>query len=108
MMAFRRTATAPAASVDASVSTSAVVAPTAELRAACDLPNGCVATLPASGICPGAASPELCRRLAELGLRPGATLTMGPKVAGGSRLVTVGSCRYAIDRETLRAIEVLV
>ncbi|HIX79384.1 MAG TPA: ferrous iron transport protein A [Candidatus Corynebacterium faecipullorum] len=45
-------------------------------------------------------------RLAELGIRPGATLTMGPRVAGGARVVSVGSCRYAIDKATLQAIEV--
>ena len=48
----------------------------------------------------------LAVRLGELGIRPGATLTMGPRVAGCARDVSVGSCLYALDKATLQAIEV--
>lgn len=50
--------------------------------------------------------PALAVRLRELGLRPGAELVMGRKTAGGGRVVTVGSCRYAVDLATLRDVEV--
>ncbi|ACP32104.1 FeoA family protein [Corynebacterium aurimucosum] len=69
------------------------------------IPVGCTITLRAECIsctCDAA----LAVRLGELGIRPGATLTMGPRVAGGARVVSVGSCRYAIDKATLQAIEV--
>ena len=49
----------------------------------------------------------LANRLAELGLRAGAQVEIGPAVAGGSRIVSVGTCRYAIDAHTLRLLEVL-
>ncbi|GAA1470377.1 MULTISPECIES: FeoA family protein [Corynebacterium] len=69
------------------------------------IPMGCTITLGKECIsctCDAA----LAVRLGELGIRPGATLTMGPRVAGGARVVSVGSCRYAIDKATLQAIEV--
>lgn len=48
----------------------------------------------------------LQRRLRELGLRPGASVTVGQRTAGGGRVVICGTARYAIDAATLRAIEV--
>lgn len=45
-------------------------------------------------------------RLQELGIRPGSTLKLGQKVSGGGRIVTVGTARYAIDRDTLRQLDV--
>ena len=51
-------------------------------------------------------NPAMARRLGELGIRPGACLTVGAHVAGGARIVAVGSCRYAIDRQTLQSIGV--
>ncbi|EEI78069.1 hypothetical protein HMPREF0308_1589 [Corynebacterium striatum ATCC 6940] len=48
----------------------------------------------------------MARRLCELGIRPGACLTLGAHVAGGARIVTVDTCRYAIDRQTLQSIGV--
>lgn len=51
-------------------------------------------------------NPAMARRLGELGIRPGACLTVGAHVAGGARIVSVGSCRYAIDRQTLQSIGV--
>lgn len=51
-------------------------------------------------------NPALAMRLQELGIRPGCSLTLGQKVAGGGRIVTVGTARYAIDRDTLRQLDV--
>ncbi|MFD5867134.1 ferrous iron transport protein A [Corynebacterium sp. NPDC060344] len=51
--------------------------------------------------------PQLCRRLAQLGLRPGMSVTVGPKTAGGGRVIKSGTARYAIDRRTLEQMDVL-
>ncbi|MDK8767087.1 ferrous iron transport protein A [Corynebacterium freneyi] len=51
--------------------------------------------------------PQLCRRLAQLGLRAGMSVTVGSKTAGGGRVVKSGTSRYAIDRETLEQMDVL-
>lgn len=51
--------------------------------------------------------PRLCRRLAQLGLRPGMSVTVGPKTAGGGRVIKSGTSRYAIDRATLELMDVL-
>lgn len=70
-------------------------------------PVGCMASLPEC--CLERATkrnPALAMRLQELGIRPGCSLTIGQKVAGGGRIVTVGTARYAIDRETLRHLDV--
>lgn len=53
------------------------------------------------------ANAPLANRMAELGLRAGAQVEIGPAVAGGSRIVSVGTCRYAVDARTLRLLEVL-
>ena len=41
------------------------------------------------------------RRLAELGLRPGAVVTVMGRTAGGGRVLGVGTARVALDRRTL-------
>ena len=51
--------------------------------------------------------PALALRMRELGFRPGVRVKMGRKVAGGARLVTIGSARYAVDAHTLRQLEVI-
>jgi|SRR5699024_8525307 len=51
--------------------------------------------------------PRLCRRLAQLGLRPGISVTVGQKTAGGGRVIKAGTSRYAIDRATLELMDVL-
>lgn len=51
--------------------------------------------------------PRLCRRLAQLGLRPGMRVTVGARTAGGGRVIHSGTSRYAIDRATLRLMDVL-
>ncbi|MEJ5997350.1 FeoA family protein [Corynebacterium sp. H130] len=70
-------------------------------------PVGCLASLP--DCCLERATscnPALAMRLQELGIRPGSTLKLGQKVSGGGRIVTVGTARYAIDRDTLRQLDV--
>lgn len=51
--------------------------------------------------------PALAMRLRELGFRPGARVHIGRTVAGGARLVSVGTARYAVDSRTLRQLEVI-
>lgn len=45
-------------------------------------------------------------RLREMGLRPGALVRMNGRGAGGSRIVTVGAARIAIDGVTAALIDV--
>lgn len=72
-------------------------------QSAATLPIGCTVTLgPQCLNCDA----SLAVRLGELGIRPGATLTFGPRVAGGARLVSVSGCKYAIDKHTLVSIAV--
>lgn len=47
------------------------------------------------------------RRLAELGLRSGARVTVLHRTAGGGRLVAVGHTRIALDRATLAELPVV-
>lgn len=46
------------------------------------------------------------RRLAELGLRPGAEVQVMRRTSGGGRLLGVGHSRMAVDRATLRSLDV--
>ncbi len=46
------------------------------------------------------------RRLRELGLRPGACVTVVQKTSGGGRVVRVGNTRYALGAPALRSIAV--
>ncbi len=48
------------------------------------------------------------RRLAELGLRAGATVEVVHRTAGGGRVVAVAGSRIALDRATAHGIQVLV
>ncbi|MDQ1288167.1 MAG: ferrous iron transport protein [Actinomycetota bacterium] len=43
-------------------------------------------------------------RLAELGLRPGATVTVLRRTAGGGRIVGIGDARVAIGQGVLTAV----
>ena len=45
-------------------------------------------------------------RLREMGLRPGALVRMAGRGAGGSRIVTIGAARIAIDGMTAALIDV--
>jgi ferrous iron transport protein A len=46
------------------------------------------------------------RRLVELGLRPGATVRVMMRTAGGGRVLGVDNLRIVLDHSTLRAIPV--
>lgn len=52
------------------------------------------------------ADKQLCRRLAQLGLRPGMTVSIAQSTTGGGRVIRSGTTRYAIDAATLRQMEV--
>ncbi len=45
-------------------------------------------------------------RLREMGLRPGALIRMTGRASGGSRIITIGAARIAIDGSTAALIEV--
>lgn len=51
-------------------------------------------------------TPAQTRRLATLGLRVGARLQPMLRTSGGGRIVGVGSSRIALDKATLRLLEV--
>ncbi|MBZ8177351.1 ferrous iron transport protein A [Corynebacterium poyangense] len=51
-------------------------------------------------------NPELSRRLKELGLRIGRFVSVHQKTSGGGQIIRVGESRYAVDKRTLRAVEV--
>ncbi|GIG26841.1 FeoA family protein [Cellulomonas denverensis] len=46
------------------------------------------------------------RRLAELGLRPGAVLRVTQRAAFGGRVVALGAERFAVDAATCARVEV--
>ena len=46
------------------------------------------------------------RRLVELGLRPGSTVRVMMRTAGGGRVLGIDNLRIVLDRSTLRAIPV--
>lgn len=68
-----------------------------------DVTVGATVTLGASHV-----DERLCRRLAQLGLRPGMSVTVGRSTSGGGRIIRAGATRYAIDRSTLRKMSVVV
>jgi ferrous iron transport protein A len=53
-----------------------------------------------------AGSPALSRRLAELGLRPGAALQVLARTSGGGALLGLGDDRLAVARSVLAGVEV--
>lgn len=53
-----------------------------------------------------AAEPRLGRRLAELGLRPGAEIRLLMRTAGGGRMIAVDQARVVVGRELLGQVEV--
>ncbi len=50
----------------------------------------------------------VARRLASLGLRRGARVSLAQKLAAGGRIVSVGGGRVAIDARVLRRLPVEV
>lgn len=53
----------------------------------------------------GRVAPRHGMRLAQLGLRSGAEVTVLSRTAGGGRLVGIGTARIGLDRETSRRLE---
>ncbi|MGO4956056.1 FeoA family protein [Luteococcus sp. Sow4_B9] len=53
-------------------------------------------------------SPELCRRLAALGIRRGAQLSLVNRTSGGGRVVNVAGSRIALDPSMLQRLFVEV
>lgn len=51
-------------------------------------------------------APDIKRRLAELGLRPGVCLSVTQKTSGGGRVIRIHNTRYAMDNRTASAIKV--
>lgn len=49
-------------------------------------------------------SVEVRRRLSALGLRPGVTVSLLQRTAGGGRIVSVGIGRVAVAREVLATL----
>ena len=54
----------------------------------------------------GAATHGHTRRLCQLGLRPGAHVSVIRRTVGGGRLLGLGEARVAVDRATARALAV--
>jgi ferrous iron transport protein A len=51
-------------------------------------------------------SHAISRRLAELGIRPGATLLIQSRTSGGGAILAIGDDRIAVSRQILNSIEV--
>ena len=51
-------------------------------------------------------APDIKRRLAELGLRPGVHVSVVQKTSGGGRVIRIHNTRYALDRRTASSIKV--
>lgn len=79
-------------------------APRVFSKAVCllDCPLGQTAML-----CNVAADPALRRRLAELGLRCGMSVTATQRTSGGGRVVAAGDARVALDRTAASALQVV-
>jgi ferrous iron transport protein A len=48
----------------------------------------------------------VARRLAELGIRPGAALRIQSRTSGGGAILAIGDDRIAVSRQVLASIEV--
>ncbi|PLA36766.1 FeoA family protein [Corynebacterium amycolatum] len=73
-----------------------------DIQSLADVPVGVTVTLGASHV-----DEPLCRRLSQLGLRPGMSVTVGRSTSGGGRIVHAGATRYAIDASTLHKMSVV-
>lgn len=51
-----------------------------------------------------ASTPEVTRRLSELGLRPGAHIRLVQRTAGGGRVLDIAGSRVALGRDLLRVV----
>jgi Fe2+ transport system protein FeoA len=55
---------------------------------------------------PEVSTRAVARRLAELGIRPGAALRIQSRTSGGGAILAIGDDRIAVSREILAGIEV--
>ncbi len=55
---------------------------------------------------PGGPTSAVKRRLAELGIRPGAALRIQSRTSGGGAILAIGDDRIAVSRQILASIEV--
>jgi Fe2+ transport system protein FeoA len=55
---------------------------------------------------PGGTTGSVARRLAELGIRPGAALRIQSRTSGGGAILAIGDDRIAVSRQILAGIEV--
>ena len=55
---------------------------------------------------PGDTTRAVSRRLAELGIRPGAAVRIQSRTSGGGAILAIGDDRIAISRTILASIEV--
>jgi Fe2+ transport system protein FeoA len=53
-----------------------------------------------------ATTAAVTRRLAELGIRPGAALRIQSRTSGGGAILAIGDDRIAVSRQILSSIEV--
>ena len=68
-------------------------------RTLADAPVGAVVTLGAVVL-----APRWARRMAELGIRPGARVRLVTRTSGGAAVLAIADDRIAIDRDTLRQL----
>jgi Fe2+ transport system protein FeoA len=55
---------------------------------------------------PGGTTRAISRRLAELGIRPGAAVRIQSRTSGGGAILAIGDDRIAVSRQILASIEV--
>ena len=55
---------------------------------------------------PGGPTSSVTRRLAELGIRPGAALRIQSRTSGGGAILAIGDDRIAVSHQILASIEV--
>ena len=55
---------------------------------------------------PSAPTSAVTRRLAELGIRPGAVLRIQSRTSGGGAILAIGDDRIAVSHQILASIEV--
>jgi Fe2+ transport system protein FeoA len=55
---------------------------------------------------PGGPTRAVTRRLAELGIRPGAAVRIQSRTAGGGAILAIGDDRIAVSRQILASIDV--
>ncbi len=62
--------------------------------------------VPEGSTAPGSTTAAVTRRLAELGIRPGASLRVLARTSGGGAILSIGDDRIAVSRQILAGIQV--